>query len=195
MLCADFLRLLLPIVGLLALPAVAQTGEQVDHGRVTRDGKEWNYTIRRLPPASFPVLPPAIRQELERRQCLIPQTYQAKAPENVVAGEFREKGVKSWAVLCSSGGMSTLLVFGSDSLGQPEELRTRKDAEATVPQLLSPGLGFAWGIDTVHPKRIRSYALNKDHYDHDGVEDAILTHGSSIHYYQLGKWTLLEGED
>jgi hypothetical protein len=183
------------VCGFVALPVIGQSGEQVDRGQVVRDGRQWNYTVRKLPPASFPALPAALRQELERRQCMIPQTYQAKAPENIIAGEFSEKGVKGWAVLCSREGSSTLLVFGSDPIAAPFELATRKDAETTVPQVVVAGLGFAWGIDTAHPKRIRSFELNKDHYDHDGVEDAILTRGSSIHYCLQGKWTNLQGDN
>ena len=177
------------------LPMLCQGGEQIDRGQLTRDGKRWDYSIRKLPPSSFPALPTALRQELEKRQCMIPQTYQAKSPENVVTGEFLEKGARSWAVLCSREGNSTLLVFGSDPLSPPAELATRKDVEATVPRVITPGLGFAWGIDNAHPKRIRSFQFNKDRYDHDGVEDAMLARGSSIHYCQQGKWTSLQGDN
>ncbi len=179
----------------IPLRLTAQVAEHVDNGQLTRGGKQWSYSIRTLPPASFPDLPAAVRMELEKRQCMIPQTYQAKAPENVIQGEFYKKGSRDWAVLCSRNATSTLLVFSGDAAQGPAELATHKDAEMTQTQLATPTLGFAWGIDTVHPRRIRSLSAGKDSYDHDGVEDSLLSHGSSIHYWQDGAWKTLAGDE
>src|SRR5271167_388438 len=119
------------LAGALAV-AAAQTRpyEQVEHGQVTSpDGTARVYTIRRLEPATFPQVPKSVRHELERRKCLIPQTSEAKGAENVISGEFREKGVKDWAALCSQEGYSTLLVFWRGSARTVAELGSGKDMD------------------------------------------------------------------
>src|SRR5689334_3061962 len=64
----------------------------------------------RLAPSSFPQLPEGIRKDLERRTCTIPQTYLKYGPHNVVRGPFTAKGRDDWAVLCSVGRVSRILV-------------------------------------------------------------------------------------
>jgi len=49
--------------------------------------------IVRLPPAAFLELPANLVQELQRRQCTIPQeATSAKKPNNVIKGEFTRAG-------------------------------------------------------------------------------------------------------
>src|ERR1700739_1792713 len=85
--------------------AVAQSGsgsEQVETGRVhLPSGPEVVYRIRLLPLASFPALAATVAEQLEQRRCMIPQTYEARAPENVVHASLERKGSSDWAVLCS----------------------------------------------------------------------------------------------
>ncbi|MEI9968849.1 MAG: hypothetical protein WDM87_09560 [Terracidiphilus sp.] len=70
-------------------PAIAQDtiplqAQLVESGQIIVDGHPTPFIIRHLPVSSFPDLPPAIQQQLDRRGCLIPQTYEAHGPENVV---------------------------------------------------------------------------------------------------------------
>src|SRR5580692_6723995 len=84
-------------------------------GQVTVDGRPTPYLIRHLPVDAFPQLPAAIEDVLVRRGCLIPQTYEAHQPENVVNASLERHGSSDWAVLCSVNGTVSLLVFFSSS--------------------------------------------------------------------------------
>jgi hypothetical protein len=91
--------------------------------------------IVRLPPAAFPDLPANLVQELQRRQCTIPQeATSAKKPNNVIKGEFARPGQTDWAVLCSVKGVSTILVFWNGS---------EKDPTALVP---AADIGYVQGL-------------------------------------------------
>ena len=85
--------------------------------------------IPRLPPAAFPELPPALLAELETRGCLIPQIEPydpARWQDNVISGHLKRPGQTDWAVLCSIGQVSQLLVFWGGAPGQcrgPERRR------------------------------------------------------------------------
>src|SRR4051812_48354547 len=100
----------LAVSALVRLPvAVGQEPEQglanlVTKGEIAMDGQTRQYVVRHLPPASFPDLPERVATVLEQRECLIPQTYQAHGPENVVRGSFEGAGSQDWAVLCSAKG-------------------------------------------------------------------------------------------
>src|ERR1039458_1575237 len=88
-------------------------------GSVVIDGHSTPYLIRHLPVSSFPDLPAAIREQLDLRSCLIPQTYEAHRPENVVHASLERPGSSDWAVLCSAQGTVSLLVFFGDGSRQP----------------------------------------------------------------------------
>src|ERR1700722_3807923 len=68
-------------------------------GKTSIDGRTVNYLIRRLPVASFPDLPDSVAAALQQRGCLIPQTWQAHRPENVIEASFDRPGSSDWAVL------------------------------------------------------------------------------------------------
>jgi hypothetical protein len=93
-------------------------------GQTVINGRSQPYLIRHLPINAFPQLPPAVQAQLNRRGCLIPQTYEAHQPENVVHASLEHKGSSDWAVLCSVNGTVSLLVFLSSSNGDPTVLAT-----------------------------------------------------------------------
>src|SRR5262245_369361 len=72
----------------------------------------------RLLPSAIPALPPAVRKELERRQCSIPQVPSDTTLRNVIQGHLRRAGQLDWAVLCAVPGYSSVLVFWSG--GSPQ---------------------------------------------------------------------------
>ena len=82
-------------------------------GSVTVDGRPTPYLIRHLPVSSFPDLPPAIQAQLDHRGCLIPQSYEARQPENVVHASLERRGSSDWAVLCSAQGTSPFSSFSA----------------------------------------------------------------------------------
>src|SRR5437773_4814742 len=75
--------------------------------------------ITRLSPAAVPELPANLVQELQRRQCTIPQEAVQKKPNNVIKGEFARPGQTDWAVLCSVKSVSTILLFWNGSENNP----------------------------------------------------------------------------
>ncbi len=72
-----------------------------------------------FPSARFPICRPPFRQQLTHRGCLIPQTYEAHQPENVVHASLERPGSSDWAVLCSANGTVSLLVFFAATSGEP----------------------------------------------------------------------------
>jgi len=153
--------------------------------------------IVRLKPAEFPQLPAAVREDLDRRGCLIPQTFAAKHPENVISGKFREGAAEDWAVLCSREGLSSVLVFWNGSAHMPDELAKSRDADSMQTYDRSGVLEYSRVIITASPSEIGKREGNKQlgPFDHDGIDDGFLAKGSVIHYFRQRQWERLEGAD
>jgi hypothetical protein len=147
------------------------------------------YRIRLLPVSSFPQLPAPVVQQLDQRDCMIPQTYEAHQPENVIHGSFEKKGSDDWAVLCSVNHITTLYVFFQSDPGNALPLRHQPDTEWLGVEW-SLDYGSAWGIAT-RPAHLMN---PKSNADHDGIEDAFVEHSSTVHYFQNGQWTTLEAD-
>jgi hypothetical protein len=119
---------------------------------------------------------------------MIPQTYEAREPENVIHGSFEKKESSDWGVLCSVKGITTLYVFFGSDLASPIALRHQPDSEWLGVEW-SQDYGSAWGIARRPPRLMRS----TDNADHDGIEDAYVEKSSTIHYYDGGRWTTIDG--
>jgi len=177
-------------------PANFTNTEQVEQGQLQVPGGDLlSYRIRLLPVASFPDLPPAIGAQLRSRGCMIPQTFEAQAPENVVQGAFRAKGSSDWAVLCSATGTTTLYVFFAGQFDDPVALRSQPDTAWLGADPGSSSFGSAWGISARGAANLR--ASRQLHgaadFDHDGIEDAYLEHAATVHYCQNSHWLVLTG--
>jgi hypothetical protein len=180
----------------------AVSSEQIETGRVRLPGgNEVVYRIRLLPLASFPSLPAEVTAQLEQRKCMIPQTYEARAPENVVHASLERKGSNDWAVLCSVNGATTLYVFFQSQPGAPVALRHQRDTEWLGSEVLG-AYGAAWGIGRRSSSQIRQSARRsagpnavRMDFDHDGIEDAFIEKSSTTHYFQDGTWTTLENSN
>lgn len=155
--------------------------------------------IRRLPPAAFQELPAALVKQLEARGCTIPQTFVAAQAHNVIRGEFARPGQKDWAVLCSKGGKSTILVFWEKPTGCAVELALRED-KGLLQTIGGGRIAYSRKIDPVD----KDYILK--HYqayggpeppplDHQGIDDAFVEKASVVHYCYQGKWLQLQGAD
>ena len=105
------------------VPQLTESGQILVGGQMTR------YLIRHLPVSSFPALPAAIQGQLDLRGCLIPQTYEARRPENVVRASLERTGSSDWAVLCSAKGTVSLLVFFGGDPGHPFTLASAPETE------------------------------------------------------------------
>ncbi len=184
--------------------AHAQT-ESVVSGSLRVNGLTRSYQFRRLPISSFPQIPSPIAATLTRRGCMIPQTWQAHRPENVIHGSFQRRGSEDWAVLCSVGGVTTLLVFFADaSTSQPVETQPMELArwqEISRLQKHDPTgvLGFNWGIDAATPAQFRDAFASQDAPpttpDHDSVADSVIDTKTVYHLFTQGQWKEFEADE
>lgn len=173
--------------------ATAQDTEKIVHGHKG----DQSFAFRMLPPATFTELPAPILRDLEKRHCMIPQSYEAKSPENVIHGAFLQQGSNDWAVLCSQDGTSTLLVYRNATAAKPAELAAQVDSDTAEPYDETSLLGFARGIDAASPDKISELLINKPYgpFDHDGIKDAHIEKSSVIHYFKGGTWMTLAGTE
>ena len=173
--------------------ALVTTGEIVIAGHTTP------YLIRHLPVSSFPALPDAVRDELNRRNCTIPQTYEAHRPENVVHANLEGRGGTDWAVLCAARGSVTLLVFFGGGLQSPAELASAPETERLQAHDASGALGFNWAIDPASSRQIAEAQTGltprPPMLDHDALADEIVEHKTIYHFYEKGAWTLVKLPD
>jgi hypothetical protein len=145
-----------------------------------------------------------IREEIRNRGCLIPQqTFSdggtSNQLQNVVQGEFFEKGKTSWAVLCSVNESSSILVFRDVADRRPEELAKSEDKN----ELQGAGNGrvaYSREIQPVDRKFIvehyRDYGgPEPPPIDHQGIDDAFVGKASVIYYWYRGEWLKLQGAD
>ena len=155
--------------------------------------------IRRVAPDSFPSLPAGIVTALRRRNCTIPQAAGKGAPRNVIHGEFFAPGQKAWAVLCSNGGSSSILVFPNASGANPEEL-AKQDDQNSVQSDAQNRMVYSRAIEPVDRKYI------VEHYsayggpepppiDHQGINDIFIGKASVVQYRYQRKWLQLSGAD
>ena len=167
-------------------------------GQITFDGHPTPYLIRHLPINAFPQLPPAVQVALARRGCLIPQTYEAHQPENVVHASIESRGSSDWAVLCSANGTVSLLVFFAGS-GEPMVLATAPETERLQSHGAGDVLGFNWAIDPASPEDVHEAQLGMrrppPRLDHDAIADSVIDQTTIYHFYLKGAWTLIDTRD
>ncbi len=147
----------------------------------------------------FPELPSVVAAVLRSRRCTIPQPNKDGPPRNVIQGEFFGKGQRGWAVLCSRGGKSSILVFRNDNDSRPDEIAESQDDR----YLIDTGQGwtsYSREISAVGRKLIvghyRAYGgPEPPPIDHNGIDDAYLEKASITWYWHNGKWIQLQGAD
>lgn len=195
--CSQIAVLLLSYAALAAAQsALVQLNET---GRVLIAGRSMPYIIRHLPVASFPQIPMVMQGVLNTRGCLIPQTYEAHRPENVIHGSFERAGSSDWAVLCSVHGTVSLLVFFGSNPEHPFTLASAPATERVQVHDTSGVLGFNWGIDAASPRHVRDAQAGMyprpPMISHDALADTAVEHSTEYHYYSNGAWTLLPTPD
>src|ERR1035437_9277955 len=111
-------------------------------GQVVVAGHATPYLIHHLPVNSFPEMPAGLAALLNRRGCLIPQTYEAHHPENVIHASLECAGSSDWAVLCSNEGTVSLLVYFASAPTSLQTLAAAPETERLQPHDPSGVLGF-----------------------------------------------------
>ena len=194
--------MLLCLMGLS--PAAAQQPDPAsqqfnESGQVVLAGKKFPYIIHRLPVNAFPDLPAPIVDQLNQRQCLVPQSYEAHHPENVVHASLERAGSSDWAVLCSDSGKVALLVFFGSSPGKPIVLATATEANRLQRHDSSGVLGFNWAIEPASPEAVHeaqsSMEKRPPRLDHDALAEITLDRNNVYHFFKKGSWTLVDTSD
>ena len=165
-------------------------------GQILLAGHTTPYRIRHLPISSFPGLPNELVVLLTQRGCLIPQTYEAHRPENVIHASLERPGSSDWAVLCSERGTVSLLVFFSSAPANLYVLSAAPETERLQPHDPTGVLGFNWGIDPASPEQIRQaqagLMFHPARLDHDALADSVVEGRTVYHFYSKNAWTILE---
>jgi len=168
----------------------------ITSGRVEQNGQSVTYEVRHLPVSSYPNLPLEVAGQLTDRGCLIPQTYQARRPENVVHASLQRPGSSDWAVLCSVQGAVHLLIFFGSTPGQPLTLASAPETQRLQPHFGTAVLGFNWGIDPSTPEAIRQAQIGLSprpaRLDHDALADSAVDKKTIYHFFRNGVWSLLD---
>ena len=106
------LRIAVPVLAISLLGvysssvlAQAHPSSLLETGHLSVAGRELPYQIRNLPVSSFPNLPQPVADALTARGCVVPQTYRAHHPENVVHASLERPASSDWAVLCGVKGL------------------------------------------------------------------------------------------
>lgn len=163
---------------------------------------EWeraNKELVRLKPSEFSQLPERIIYDLDRRGCTIPQSYFVKERQNVIQGEFKKKGQKDWAVLCSNNSVSSILIYWS-SLIEKVSIIASADDKTFLQDLGEGKIGFSRRIEPADAKSIY------DHFDsyggvkppkikYQGINDIFAEKASTVWFFHKGKWMELPGAD
>jgi hypothetical protein len=167
-------------------------------GQVTVDGRPTPYLIRHLPINAFPQLPAAVEDALVRRNCKIPQTYEARQPENVVNASLERHGSSDWAVLCSVDGTVSLLVFFASG-GDPMVVASEPETDRLQAHGATNVLGFNWGIDPAHPETVHEAQFGMSHppprLDHDALADSVIDRRTIYRVFAKGAWTVIDTRD
>jgi hypothetical protein len=168
-------------------------------GQATVDGRTTRYVVRHLPPSAYPQIPLPILDKLTSRGCLIPQTYEAHQPENVVHASLEHAGSSDWAVLCSVTGTVSLLVFFGSGDSEPLALATAQETARLQAHGADATLGFNWAIDPATPDRVHQAQRNMHNPpprpDHDALADSVLEGKTVYRFFANGSWTTLETQD
>ncbi len=134
-----------------------------------------------------------------RRGCLIPQTYEAHGPENVVHASLESRGSSDWAVLCSANGAVSLARLFRRQYGEPTVLATAPETERLQSHGSSNVLGFNWGIDPASPEDVHEAQLGMRHppprLDHDALADSVIDSRTIYHFYSVNAWTRIDMQD
>jgi hypothetical protein len=159
--------------------------------------------IRRAQPAGVKELPAEFVDKLTVRGCTIPQFDSGEGaegvgakPNNVIHGEFTRRGQEDWAVLCSNGKTSTIVIFWGKATGCPASLARLDDAHylkagkdrklhysRSIRALGESGLDERAGLAGLKPLK------------HEGIDDRFVGKSSAFFYCDAGKWRIFPAKD
>jgi hypothetical protein len=158
--------------------------------------------IVRLPETAFAKLPERVRHVLRELRCLVPQpgdrVARREPPVNAISGQFARARQVDWAILCSSGGYSSIYFVWGGSMRCSAPLASAADRD-----YLQIGgderIDFSRQINVAGPKQIvatyRYYGEAPPPVSHDAIEDIFVNKASVRYYCDSGSWKKLVGAD
>jgi hypothetical protein len=153
-------------------------------------------SIRRLVPRAFRNVPEALQRDLEARACRVPQPWGERAVTNVIQGAFTAARVSEWAILCSLGDTSRILIYRMGP-GRTAQLVDSLLPAADVDWMQGAGgnhLGYSRLLRTLPLRITRAWRTDIDNHaipqpvDHDAIEQVFVGKGAEAFYYAGGRW-------
>ncbi|HTG28410.1 MAG TPA: hypothetical protein VK818_09315 [Methylomirabilota bacterium] len=198
-------------VGLMMAGGICGSAE-LGHGQEAKSGKpaaKKDTAIRTLQPADVAELPPAFVEKLNARGCAIPQygevgragatadePVQAGEPTNVIRGEFARHGQEDWAVLCSKGGSSTIVIFWGRTTACPASLARLEDAHY-LKRGKDKKVRYSRSIRGLGESDLgdRAGIAGLKSFSHQGIDDRFVGKSSAFFYCSEGKWKIFPAKD
>src|ERR1700722_6675580 len=168
--------------------------------------------IRKLQPADVAELPPAFVERLNARGCVIPQFGEvgrageaagesggpatANEPTNIIHGEFARHGQEDWAVLCSKGGSSTIVIFWGTTTACPASLARLEDAHY-LKRGKDKKVRYSRAIRALGESDLgdRAGTAGLKPFKHQGIDDRFVGKSSAFFYCSQGKWKIFSAKD
>jgi hypothetical protein len=176
------------------------------HAQQGKSGKpaaQKDNAIRKLQPADVAGLPPEFVEKLNARDCGIPQFGEvgragdtAGEPTNVIHGEFARHGQEDWAVLCSKGGSSTIVIFWGKTTACPASLARLEDAHY-LKRGKDKKVRYSRSIRALGKSDLgdRAGIAGLKSFSHEGIDDRFVGKSSAFFYCSQGKWKIFPAKD
>lgn len=155
--------------------------------------------IRRVQPGDVKELPTEFVEKLNARGCTIPQFDSGDGGEgvaaetnNVIHGEFTRHGQVDWAVLCSNGRTSTVVIFWGKATACASQLARLDDAHF-MQQGAGKKMHYSRAIEASDMSKVGGRGPKQ--MTHQGIYDEFVGKSSSLFYCNEGKWRIFPGAD
>jgi hypothetical protein len=154
-----------------------------------------------LKPHNVKELPAPVQKRLEAESCLIPTVPGAQGPTGWVKGKFAKKNQTDWAVLCSNkyGKSEIKVVWGGKEKPCPDSFGLRENKTYLQVQDANT-IMFSRSVGSISPNEMVSYlkkakAPIPSSFEQDGIVDAFIGKGSTLHFCTSGNWQEVPGAD
>ena len=182
------------------------------HGQQAKSAKpaaKKDTAIRKLQPGDVAGLPPEFVDKLNARGCTIPQFGEvgrasdtsgdpatAGEPTNVIHGEFARHRQEDWAVLCSKGGSSTIVIFWGKTTACPASLARLDDAHY-LKRGKDKKVRYSRSIRALGESDLgdRAGIAGLKSFSHQGIDDRFVGKSSAFFYCSEGKWKIFPAKD
>ena len=120
----------------------------------------------------------------------------AGEPTNVIHGEFARHGQEDWAVLCSKGGSSTIVIFWGKTTACPASLARLEDAHY-LKRGKDKKLRYSRSIRALGERDLgdRAGTAGLKPFAHEGIDDRFVGKSSAFFYCSGGKWKIFPSKD